>query len=76
MFSFPIYKILYKNIDANTYTTCFIVALEGEHTRVKTVVTAKVGGLAKFAKKMSTCIGCKTVLSKDRGAFEISLYIQ
>jgi len=31
------------------------------------VVTAKVGGLAKFAKKVATCIGCKTVLSKDLG---------
>ena len=41
--------------------------LEGEHTLVKTVVTARVGGLAKFAKKMATCIGCKAVLGKGYG---------
>ncbi|XP_066916708.1 DNA polymerase delta catalytic subunit-like [Clytia hemisphaerica] len=40
---------------------------KGEHTRVKTVVTAKVGGLAKFTKKTATCLGCKTVIPKELG---------
>jgi len=34
--------------------------LRGEHTRTKTVVMSKVGGLAAFTKKKLTCIGCKT----------------
>ena len=38
---------------------------EGDHTRTKTVVRSKVGGLAAFAKKRDTCIGCKTPLDKD-----------
>lgn len=38
------------------------VLLKGEHTRTKTVVTSKVGGLAAFTKKRETCIGCKTPL--------------
>uniref|UniRef100_A0A8D2IPF1 DNA polymerase n=1 Tax=Varanus komodoensis TaxID=61221 RepID=A0A8D2IPF1_VARKO len=37
--------------------------LKGEHTRCKTVLTAKVGGLMAFATKRSTCIGCRAVLS-------------
>ncbi|XP_048473423.1 DNA polymerase delta catalytic subunit [Rhincodon typus] len=43
------------------------VLLRGEHTRCKTVLTSKVGGLMAFAKKRSTCIGCKAVLN-DNGA--------
>ncbi|KAJ6654838.1 hypothetical protein lerEdw1_006527 [Lerista edwardsae] len=39
------------------------VLLKGEHTRCKTVLTAKVGGLMAFATKRSTCIGCRAVLS-------------
>ncbi|XP_057299818.1 DNA polymerase delta catalytic subunit-like [Hydractinia symbiolongicarpus] len=42
------------------------VLFKGEHTLVKTVVTAKVGGLARFAKKVATCLGCKAVLRKGR----------
>ncbi|CAD5114717.1 DgyrCDS3760 [Dimorphilus gyrociliatus] len=42
--------------------------LHGDHTRTKTVVTSKVGGLAAFTKKKSTCIGCKTPLMKDNQA--------
>ncbi|XP_053307768.1 DNA polymerase delta catalytic subunit [Spea bombifrons] len=41
------------------------VLLKGEHTRCKTVLTAKVGGLMAFAKKRSTCIGCKAMLTHD-----------
>lgn len=41
------------------------VLLRGDHTRTKTVMTSKVGGLAAFTKKRSTCIGCKTPLDKD-----------
>lgn len=43
------------------------VLLRGDHTRVRKVVTSKVGGLMAFAKKRETCIGCKSVLTK-RGA--------
>ncbi|KAM4651111.1 DNA polymerase delta catalytic subunit [Discoglossus pictus] len=39
--------------------------LKGEHTRCKTVLTSKVGGLMAFAKKRSTCIGCKASLNHD-----------
>lgn len=39
--------------------------LEGDHTRCKTVLTSKVGGLMAFAQKRSTCIGCKAVLKTD-----------
>lgn len=39
--------------------------LKGEHTRTKTVVMSKIGGLAAFTKKKSTCIGCKTPLDTD-----------
>ena len=38
---------------------------EGEHTRTKTMVASKVGGLAAFTKKRETCIGCKTPLDKQ-----------
>lgn len=41
------------------------VLLRGDHTRTKTVMTSKVGGLAAFTKKRSTCIGCKTPMDKD-----------
>lgn len=38
------------------------VLLRGEHTRCKTVLTAKVGGLMAFATKKSTCVGCRALL--------------
>ncbi|KAL4224603.1 DNA polymerase delta catalytic subunit [Mactra antiquata] len=41
------------------------VLLKGDHTRTKTKVTAKVGGLMAFAKKKSLCIGCKVPLDND-----------
>ncbi|KAM8927098.1 DNA polymerase delta catalytic subunit [Pelodytes ibericus] len=41
------------------------VLLKGDHTRCKTVLTSKVGGLMAFAKKRSTCIGCKAALNHD-----------
>ncbi|CAO4379261.1 unnamed protein product [Caenorhabditis nigoni] len=40
------------------------ILVEGEHTRVRTVVQSKVGGLAAFTKKSATCLGCKSVLPK------------
>ncbi|XP_039267108.2 DNA polymerase delta catalytic subunit-like [Styela clava] len=43
------------------------VLLKGDHTRVRKVVTSKVGGLMAFAKKRETCIGCKSLL-KHSGA--------
>uniref|UniRef100_A0A8D0GRX4 DNA-directed DNA polymerase n=1 Tax=Sphenodon punctatus TaxID=8508 RepID=A0A8D0GRX4_SPHPU len=39
------------------------ILLKGEHTRCKTVLTAKVGGLMAFATKRSTCIGCRALLN-------------
>ncbi|XP_069900353.1 DNA polymerase delta catalytic subunit isoform X2 [Globicephala melas] len=39
------------------------VLLRGDHTRCKTVLTGKVGGLLAFAKRQNCCIGCRTVLS-------------
>jgi len=44
---------------------CTNVLTEGEHTRTKTMVASKVGGLAAFTKKRETCIGCKTPLDKQ-----------
>ncbi|XP_069738764.1 LOW QUALITY PROTEIN: DNA polymerase delta catalytic subunit [Phaenicophaeus curvirostris] len=38
------------------------VLLRGDHTRCKTVLTAKVGGLMAFATKRSSCVGCRAVL--------------
>ena len=43
----------------------FFNYLGGDHTRTKTVVMSKVGGLAAFTKKKSTCIGCKAVLDNN-----------
>jgi len=40
--------------------------LHGEHTRTRSVVTSKIGGLAGFTTRKSTCVGCKTVLPDDR----------
>lgn len=44
------------------------VLLKGQHTLTKTIVTSKVGKLAMFTKKRSTCIGCKSVLDNDGAA--------
>uniref|UniRef100_A0A6Q2XXJ0 DNA polymerase n=1 Tax=Esox lucius TaxID=8010 RepID=A0A6Q2XXJ0_ESOLU len=41
------------------------VLLKGDHTRCKTVLTSRVGGLMAFATKKSTCIGCRAVLKND-----------
>ncbi|KAF4116242.1 DNA polymerase delta catalytic subunit [Onychostoma macrolepis] len=41
------------------------VLLKGDHTRCKTVLTSRVGGLMAFAQKRSTCIGCRAVLKND-----------
>nr|XP_054761921.1 DNA polymerase delta catalytic subunit-like [Lytechinus pictus]XP_054761922.1 DNA polymerase delta catalytic subunit-like [Lytechinus pictus] len=41
------------------------VLLKGEHTRAKTQVTSKIGGLMAFAKKRSKCLGCKMGLDQD-----------
>uniref|UniRef100_A0A8C1RL11 DNA polymerase n=1 Tax=Cyprinus carpio TaxID=7962 RepID=A0A8C1RL11_CYPCA len=37
------------------------VLLKGDHTRCKTVLTSRVGGLMAFAQKRSTCIGCRAI---------------
>lgn len=44
------------------------VLLRGDHTRTKTVVHSKVGALAAFTKKKSTCIGCRAVLEDQDSA--------
>lgn len=41
------------------------VLLRGDHTRVRKVVTSKIGGLMAFAKKRETCIGCKSILKRS-----------
>lgn len=41
------------------------VLLKGEHTRAKTQVTSKIGGLMAFTKKRSKCLGCKMGLDKE-----------
>ncbi|XP_066031126.1 DNA polymerase delta catalytic subunit [Chamaea fasciata] len=38
------------------------VLLQGEHTRCKTLLTAKSGGLSAFTSKRSSCIGCRALL--------------
>ncbi|XP_060531065.1 DNA polymerase delta catalytic subunit isoform X2 [Cylas formicarius] len=50
------------------------ILLRGEHTRTKTVVTSKVGALAGFAKKKEICLGCKSVLPKDRETEAVCAY--
>ncbi|CAK7354808.1 unnamed protein product [Dovyalis caffra] len=40
--------------------------LQGSHTRSISISTPSTGGIAKYAKKQLTCIGCKTLL---RAAF-------
>ncbi|XP_024093674.3 DNA polymerase delta catalytic subunit isoform X2 [Pongo abelii] len=46
------------------------VLLRGDHTRCKTVLTGKVGGLLAFAKRRNCCIGCRTVLSHQGAVCE------
>ena len=43
------------------------VLFKGDHTRVKAMVTSKVGGLFKFTKKRNQCLGCKAALPNDSG---------
>uniref|UniRef100_A0A2D4LNS3 DNA-directed DNA polymerase n=1 Tax=Micrurus spixii TaxID=129469 RepID=A0A2D4LNS3_9SAUR len=52
------------------------VLLKGEHTRCKTVLTAKVGGLMAFATKRSTCIGCRAVLNHHGAVCKFCLAYQ
>uniref|UniRef100_A0A4W3ICB1 DNA polymerase n=1 Tax=Callorhinchus milii TaxID=7868 RepID=A0A4W3ICB1_CALMI len=49
------------------------VLLKGDHTRCKTVLTAKIGGLMAFAKKRNTCIGCKAVLNDDADTIQYQM---
>ena len=41
----------------------FLLIAEGQHTLSKTVVSSSKGGLALFATKKATCIGCRALLS-------------
>ncbi|NXH39342.1 DPOD1 polymerase, partial [Dicaeum eximium] len=38
------------------------VLLQGEHTRCKTLLTARSGGLSAFTSKRSSCVGCRALL--------------
>ncbi|XP_053953423.1 DNA polymerase delta catalytic subunit [Anastrepha ludens] len=38
------------------------ILLKGEHTRTRSVVTSKVGGLAGFMTKKSSCLGCRALM--------------
>ncbi|XP_014118403.1 PREDICTED: DNA polymerase delta catalytic subunit, partial [Pseudopodoces humilis] len=38
------------------------VLLQGEHTRCKTLLTSKSGGLSAFTSKRSSCVGCRALL--------------
>ncbi|XP_032939927.1 DNA polymerase delta catalytic subunit [Catharus ustulatus] len=38
------------------------VLLQGEHTRCKTLLTAKAGALSAFTSKRSSCVGCRALL--------------
>ncbi|KAI4873613.1 hypothetical protein NFI96_016688 [Prochilodus magdalenae] len=51
------------------------VLLKGDHTRCKTVLTSRVGGLMAFAQKRSTCIGCRAVLKTDVLFYLSQLYV-
>ena len=67
------HKIVLINQECNTIVIESLISVtdvisEGDHTRVKTMVTSKVGGLTAFTKKKETCIGCKTPLDRDGGA--------
>ena len=45
--------------------SALLMFTEGDHTRTKTVVTAKVGGLMAFTTKKVSCIGCKVPLDHN-----------
>ena len=55
--------LLNQKVECVLNLVCLIP--EGDHTRCKTVLTSRVGGLMAFAQKRSTCIGCKAVLKTD-----------
>ncbi|XP_058715720.1 DNA polymerase delta catalytic subunit [Poecile atricapillus] len=38
------------------------VLLQGEHTRCKTLLTSRSGGLSAFTSKRSSCVGCRALL--------------
>lgn len=46
------------------------VCLGGDHTRTKTLLTSKVGAMAKFTMRRETCIKCKTSLPLNHSKFE------
>ncbi|CAL8096638.1 unnamed protein product [Calicophoron daubneyi] len=50
--------------------------LNGEHTRVKSVVHSTVGQLSAFTKKRASCVGCRTLLPADRGEGALCKYCE
>lgn len=57
--------VIFSGISSKCCCWFFWCFSEGDHTRCKTVLTSKIGGLMAFAQKRSTCIGCKAVLKTD-----------
>lgn len=41
------------------------ILLRGDHTRTRMSVTSKVSALSAFVQRKQTCLGCKSVLSKE-----------
>ncbi|KAH9286218.1 DNA polymerase delta catalytic subunit [Echinococcus granulosus] len=50
--------------------------LTGEHTLVKSVVHSKVGQLSAFTQKRVSCVGCRSLLPKDRETEALCTYCQ
>ncbi|VDD80869.1 unnamed protein product [Mesocestoides corti] len=50
--------------------------LTGEHTLVKSVVHSKVGQLSAFTQKRASCIGCRSLPSKDNETEALCSYCQ
>lgn len=42
------------------------ILLKGDHTRTRASATSKVSALSMFVQRRETCLGCKTVLPKER----------
>ncbi|VDM34153.1 unnamed protein product, partial [Hydatigera taeniaeformis] len=50
--------------------------LTGEHTLVKSVLHSKVGQLSAFTQKRVSCVGCRSLLPKDRETEALCTYCQ
>ncbi|CAH8509462.1 unnamed protein product [Schistosoma turkestanicum] len=52
------------------------ILLNGEHTRVKSVVHSTVGQLSAFTKVRASCIGCRTILPADKADSAVCKYCE